>query len=344
MKPSLVIENVDITLKAGLSAYIKGAPGIGKSTIVCDYARDRELDFIDLRAAQLDPVDARGVPVADIAANLTKWLPPDFLPRSGSGILFLDELNRANRDTQSALYQLILDGKVGTYSLPPGWGIVSAGNRETDGAQVQPMSRALKNRFIHFEMTVDAVDWHKYATQMGFDDRVVSYIHHKPDALDEMECAIRKENGDIIESLRQADSFATPRSWEFASRLLKVAMAQGKTIYDCHTLLTGAIGEGAAGEFIAYCSIYRELPDIDALVARPETYKPLRDASQIYALCIGLTARANQQTFGNIVKVLEKLPKEYMVFTVEDCLIKNPDLGVHPAYLDWIHKHIEYAS
>ena len=343
MKPSLVIENVDTVLKAGLSAYIKGAPGIGKSTVVQDYATENELDFIDLRAAQLDPVDARGVPVADIAANLTRWLPPDFLPKSGRGILFLDELNRASRDTQSALYQLILDGKIGTYTMPRDWGIISAGNREQDGAMVQPMSRALKNRFIHFEMSVDAEDWHNYAQKAHFDDRVISHIHHNPEYLDEMETAVRNDKGETIDALRQADAFATPRSWEFASRLLKAAGDKGQSLMDCHSILSGALGEAATGQFIAYCSVYRELPDIDLLIQNPSSYKTLTDASQVYALCTGITARANHGNFGNVVKVIEKLPKEYMIYTMDNCLIRDPSLGAHSAYLDWVHGNIEYA-
>lgn len=344
MKPSLIIQNVDVVLESGLAAYIKGAPGIGKSTVVRDYAIDRKLDFIDLRAAQLDPVDARGVPIADIAANLTRWLPPDFLPKTGRGILFLDELNRASRDTQSALYQLILDGKIGTYTLPIGWSIISAGNRETDGAQVQPMSRALKNRFIHFEMTVDAEDFHNYAMKNHFDERIIAYIHYKPDSLDEMETAIKNEKGDIISALRQADAFATPRSWEFASRLLQTAATKNMTLMDCYSLLEGAVGPAAAGEFTAYCNIYRELPDIDNLLKNPSSFKALTDASQVYALCIGITARANERNFANVVEVLGKLPKEYMMWTMDDCLNRHPDLGKHKAYLDWVHKYIEYAS
>jgi hypothetical protein len=331
-------------LDAGLSAYIKGAPGIGKSTVVRDYAHDKNMDFIDLRAAQLDPVDARGVPVADIENRLTHWLPPDFLPKEGSGILFLDELNRATRDTQNALYELVLEGRIGKYILPDGWSIVSAGNRAEDGAMVQPMSRALKNRFIHFEMTVDTADWHNYAMRAHFDERVISFINYMPDALDQMETAMRKGKGDDIAALRQADAFATPRSWEFASRLLQKAIPQGMTLMDCHSLLSGAVGAPMAGELISYCNIYRELQDLDMLLQDPSSYKPLTETSQVYALCIGLISRATPQNFNNLVQILDKLPKEYMVWAMDDCLLRHPELGTHATYLDWVHKNIEYAA
>ena len=56
--------------------------------------------FIDVRAVQLDPCDLRGLP--RIKNDKTQWVIPSFLPTSGRGILFLDELNAAPQLTQSA--------------------------------------------------------------------------------------------------------------------------------------------------------------------------------------------------------------------------------------------------
>ncbi|HKY54668.1 MAG TPA: AAA family ATPase, partial [Anaerolineales bacterium] len=76
-----------------LSTMIWGPPGIGKSSIVAQTAEAHEIGFIDLRLSQLAPTDLRGLPVAE--NGLSRWYPPEFLPREGKGILFLDELNLA---------------------------------------------------------------------------------------------------------------------------------------------------------------------------------------------------------------------------------------------------------
>jgi hypothetical protein len=60
---------------------------------------------------QLDPVDLRGLP--RVFDDKTEWVPPNFLPTSGEGILFLDELTSAPQMTQAACYQLVLDRKLG---------------------------------------------------------------------------------------------------------------------------------------------------------------------------------------------------------------------------------------
>jgi len=44
--------------------------------------------------------------------------PAKFLPTTGKGILFLDELTSAPQMTQAGCYQLVLDRKLGEYVLP----------------------------------------------------------------------------------------------------------------------------------------------------------------------------------------------------------------------------------
>jgi hypothetical protein len=99
--------------------------GVGKSQIVAQVASDLGWQFLDIRAVQLDPVDLRGLP--RISADQAEWVPPKFLPTSGSGILFLDELTAAPQITQAGCYQLVLDRKLGEYSLP-GASVASKGN------------------------------------------------------------------------------------------------------------------------------------------------------------------------------------------------------------------------
>ena len=126
---SIVEHNVQSSL------MIWGAPGIGKSSVVEAVAKKQNIDLIDLRISQLAPTDLRGIPVP--AENKASWYPPDFLPTAGKGILFLDEINMAPPAVQGIAQQLILDRKVGSYQVPDGWFIWSAGNRKEDKAGIR---------------------------------------------------------------------------------------------------------------------------------------------------------------------------------------------------------------
>jgi len=83
-----------------LSVMVWGAPGIGKSSIVAQTTQHHGLEIIDLRLSQLAPTDLRGLPVAE--NGVAKWFPPEFLPTSGKGILFLDEINMATRPCRAS--------------------------------------------------------------------------------------------------------------------------------------------------------------------------------------------------------------------------------------------------
>ena len=345
MTPNQVAIELHTILSAKQSPFIHGATGIGKSQVVAAYAETHELELRDIRASQLDPVDARGIPVPDNVRKVTQWYPPDFLPSKGQGIIFLDELNRANQDTQSALYQLILERRIGDYSLPEGWSIVAAGNRDIDGCMVQPMSRALKNRFIHLQMEANYQDWHKWAHAKGIIEHIIAFMKFRPTALDEATESTKDNSGKNQERLRNANAFATPRSWEFASNLLKSAFANGRKLRDCFSLMEGTIGEGMASEFISYCDIYMELPDLDALIADPTIFNKTKDPNKLYAICTGLAARANTKTFGNIKAITDMMDREYAVWTIDDCLNRNKrEIAIHPAYVEYVYKNIDYAA
>ena len=132
MKASNLISVITSLSEQKVPTFLWGAPGIGKSSIVKQIADSLNIGFIDLRLALMDPTDLKGIPFYDKESHSALWAPPAFLPRDGTGILFLDELNSAPPSVQASAYQLILDRKVGEYELPDGWAIVSAGNRESD--------------------------------------------------------------------------------------------------------------------------------------------------------------------------------------------------------------------
>ena len=126
LKPSQVSEALDVLVGIKQPIMIWGPPGVGKSAIVKQVADESDLELRDVRAILLDPVDLRGLPHIN-GDGRAHWAVPEFLPREGKGILFLDELTAAPQLTQAACYQLILDRKLGEYECqrrskisPPG--------------------------------------------------------------------------------------------------------------------------------------------------------------------------------------------------------------------------------
>ena len=197
----------------------------------------RSVKFTAARRARAfaRPVDLRGLPFLG-SDGRSRWATPEFLPQNGSGILFLDELNAAPAMVQASCYQLVLDRKLGEYTLPEGWAIIAAGNRDSDRGVTTRMPTPLRNRFVHLEFEVDMQDWSEWAIQAGIRPEVIAFLRFRPELISAFD--------------RDAHAFPSPRSWEFVSHILDSLNSQPNPAIE-HEVIAGAVGTGAATEFSA---------------------------------------------------------------------------------------------
>lgn len=332
MRPQQIQSAVNIAIDAQLPVMLHGSPGVGKSDVVRQVAKHRGIDIIDLRLSQLDPVDLRGVPSVDTKTHITSWNLPDFLPRSGKGILFFDEINSAAQATQAAAYQLILDRKLGDYTLPEGWSMVAAGNRATDRAIVNQMSTALKNRFMHLNYEVNNEDWCDWALRNGIETSVIGFIRFRPMLLNEFEARNdSKEERDRIQRLRDANAFGTPRSIEFLSRIVS-QKPPPEIEYETYS---GIVGEGIAAEFMGYLKYYRNLPNMDALLMNPDKTEVPTEPAVLYALSTGLAAKATPDNMERVVKYALRMPAEFQALLMKDASIRDRKLCDTRDFTKW---------
>lgn len=338
MRPTQVVQALGYLVAANQPVMIHGSPGVGKSDVVRQVARENDMEMIDLRLSQLDPVDLRGVPSVDTKRKQTSWNVPDFLPRDGKGILFLDEINSAAQATQAAAYQLVLDRKLGDYELPKGWAIVAAGNRSTDRAIVNQMSTALKNRFTHLNYEVNNDDWCEWALKNNIAVEVLGFIRFRPMHLNEFEQRNdSREERERVQRLKDAQAFATPRSWEFMSRVVQ-QKPDPEIEYE---LYTGIVGEGCAAEFMGYLKYYRDLPNLDALLMNPGKAKVPEEPATLYALATGLATKATTDNIERVVQYALRLPAEFQVLLMKDAIVRDNSLTNTKAFNEWAIKNAD---
>jgi MoxR-like ATPase len=259
-----MIDLITAAFNADLPLFIWGPPGIGKSDFVRQAAAqvgwtEERKAFIDVRLSQLEPVDLRGLPVPDMNARKTDWLPPTWLPFEGSdwpdaGVLFLDEASSASPSVQAAAYQLVLDRQLGEAKLKKGWRLVLAGNRVTDGGVAFRLAMPLANRMLHVEAQPSVDDWTSWAIDNGIHEDVIGFVMFRPELLSTFNDALKSKD----------TAFATPRSWAMGSTILQAASRSSAEITD--KLIAGAVGQGVALEFAAYRKLKEKLPDIDAVL------------------------------------------------------------------------------
>jgi hypothetical protein len=318
MKPSSVKSSLSVAIKARRPVFLWGPPGVGKSQVVAQVADAAGLGLVDVRAVLLDPVDLRGLPHIN-GEGRAHWAIPDFLPKDGQGIIFLDELNAAPPLVQASCYQLILDRKLGEYSLPDSWSIIAAGNRETDRAVTSRMSSALANRFVHLNFEVDLNDWVSWALAAGVQVEVIAFIRFRPVLLH------------VFDPVKNEKTFPSPRTWEYVSDILR-AIPDPSVEFE---LIAGTVGEGAAAEFMGFLKIYRELPDPDAVLLDPAGSPVPGDPAALYAICGALSRKSSVSNFGRVVQYGARLPVEFSVLLVRDSVKLHPEVQKSRAFIEW---------
>lgn len=329
VKVSQAVSMIAKFIRARLVPMVTGSPGIGKSNIVHQIAAEYGLKVIDVRLAQCDPCDLLGFPT--ITGEKSSYKPMDTFPVEGDSIpqgykgwlIFLDEMNSAPMAVQSAAYKLILDRMVGNHKLHKNVAIVAAGNLETDNAIVQPMSTALQSRMAHLELVVDSKEWVDWASSNGVDHRITSYINFRPDAL----YTFSPDHTD--------KTYASPRTWEFANRVLQVAEAGSP---EALPMLSGTISEGVAREFLGFCKIHMNLPKMAEIIANPTGIKVPDEPSILFAMTGALGNNATKDNIGALMKFILRLPVEFQVVTLRETIRRNKDLIQHEAVKEWVTK------
>ena len=260
--------------------FLWGPPGIGKSDVVAEIAQEIGGHVIDLRMAQMEPTDIRGIPYFNKDNGKMDWAAPVELPdeelasQYPTVVLFLDEMNSAPPAVQAAGYQLILNRRVGKYKLPDNVVIVAAGNRDSDKGVTYRMPMPLANRFIHLEMRPDFASWQTWAVNNKIHNDVVGYL------------SFAKNDMYDFDAKSSSRAFATPRSWCFVSDLLKdEANMDTDTQFN---LVAGAVGEGLAVKFMAHRKISGKMPEPSDILSGKVKDLAVKEISAMYSLTISM--------------------------------------------------------
>jgi len=259
--------------------FIWGAPGIGKSALVEEFANEVGLPCVSLLGSQLAPEDIIGIP--QIKGETSEFLPPKMIARKEPYVLFLDELNACSQEVQKAFYSLIHERRIGEYHLPEGSIVVGAGNRSQDSAIVKTMSSALINRMVHVQLTARPKDWLQWAKGNGIHPWVIDYITQRPDHL-------------FSEPPKTEEPFSTPRSWHMLSDALwEYRAGEADIPLDVLRMLAySCLTPGHAGMFLAFTKNIRNQHMLDEIIAKearwPSDYK---DRDLLYFLAQSFRAK-----------------------------------------------------
>lgn len=318
-----------------------GAPGVGKTDIISQAAKDAKAEIIVAHPIVSDPTDFKGLPWKVDGDNVATFLPFGDLARlmvaTELTVYVIDDLGQAAPAVQAAVMQLVLARQINGHKISDNVVFIAATNRRTDRAGVQGLLEPLKSRFVTvIEVETNVDDWTEWAFQNDMPPELVSFLRSRPELLHKFE-----PTADLTNS-------PSPRTWSHVARLFKMNLPKRLQLPS----YSGAVGDGAASEFIGYLRIYESAPSIDAILSDPKKAPIPDNPAALYAVSVGLAYNASPKTFGSIVVYVKRLYEAghapFATLTVRDSTRKDRKITKTKEYIEYVlseaGKHVRAAN
>ena len=210
--------------------FLLGAPGIGKTAIMEQIAREMGVGLVSYSMTHHTRQSALGLPLIEKkqyggqVCAVTEYTMSeiiasvyDCMAETGvqEGILFLDEINCVSETLAPSMLQFLQYKTFGRHRVPDGWIVVTAGNPPEYNRSVREFDVVTMDRLKRIDVEPDYPAWKQYAVQVGVHPAILTYLE------------IRKNHFYSVQSTPEGKRFVTPRGWEDLSQMLRLYEANG---------------------------------------------------------------------------------------------------------------------
>lgn len=241
--------------------FLQGAPGVGKTAIMTQIAEEMDIAMVSYSMTHHTRQSALGLPVireksfGGMECQVSEYTMSEIIAsvyetmeKSGKkeGILFLDEINCVS-ETLAPSMLLFLQYKIfGSFSLPEGWVVVTAGNPPQYNRSVREFDVVTLDRMRVISVEEDFESWKEYAVGAGVHPAVLLYLDKK------------KQHFYMVENKAWEKNYVTARGWEDLSVVLRLSEKEGIVVTE-HLVFQYLHQEEVAREFFAYYDTFRKL-------------------------------------------------------------------------------------
>ena len=309
---------------------IWGVMGVGKSDGVRQFAARINALLIDVRLGTWESIDLRGMPDVDREKQTSRWLRPEALPFKGNEglfptdrpiILFLDEINGAQRGTSGAAYQLVRDLKVGEHELMDNVIVIAAGNRESDKGVTERQPAPLSNRFIHVEVVPSVSDTNSYIIQRKLPVEMTAFLSWQPDMI----CT--------FDAAKNEKAFATPRSIIEALE----DYIDPDTPEELKWIgFGGRVGRGWAASYRGFLTVYAEMRDMmPQIMQYPDTAPIPGTPDKAYAIATNIGGQMTKANVSSLWRYVKRLNVEFCILAWQLAMKLDDTIDQTPEFIEY---------
>lgn len=255
---------------------LQGHMGTGKSSLLTTLAADPDLSnhvpcYFDCTTKDLGDITLPNIKVNQDVPYVTYATNEELGAHENKPIvLMIDEFGKANPAVKNALLRLILERKIGSYTLHPDSIIFATTNLGSEGVGDLLPAHA-RNRITVVETKKpDAMEWVEWGIGNGVDHTILGWVKDNPQVMQDFRDVPNPDDNQYIFHPKAVDraAFCTPRSLHAASDIL-----QNREGLDDNTLtaaLMGTIGTRAAMDFMAFLKLADQLPSLESIKNDPD--------------------------------------------------------------------------
>ena len=255
-------------------------------------------------------------------------------------VLMIDEFGKAQPSVQKSLLRLMLERKIGSYTLHPDSIVFATTNLATEGVGDLLPAHAC-NRITTIQMRKPShMEWIEWGIANGIDHSLLGWVKDNPQVMQSFtEVKDPDQNPYIFHPQAQRAAFVTPRSLEKASSWI-----QKRSVLDDTTVtasLMGTIGERGAMDLMAFVSLADQLPTAQQIKDSPETAPIPTSASAVCMVVYRVLTSVDRSWINSWMKYLLRLDKEAQGLFANGVRAKNYPkdklaiVASDPLYTQW---------
>jgi hypothetical protein len=310
-------------IREGFPVLIKGAPGVGKTSIIEKVGRKIKYDLVVSHPVISGPEDFKGQPwVIDGKATFLPYGDLQILIDADKPtIYFLDDLGQASPSVQAACMQLLLARRINDHKVSNKVVFIAATNRREDRAGVTGILEPVKSRFYTIlELQANTDDWILWAYENDMPAKLIGYLSFQP-----QDILTNEATADIV-------NHPNPRCFEHVGRLINVGLENIE-------VLSGAIGSGCAAKMIGFFKVYADLPEIAGILLRPDTSPIPTEPSAKYAVISALVEKMTLENEKQIFKYGNRMTDDFSTLLVRNMIRKNAKIQNTKSFIEWATNH-----